>query len=280
MTAGVLNRMLVACGITAVALFGLDAPTSAHPQQGQQHQGDQKEKEQQKAQKKQEQNQKKQQQAQDQQQRQAQAQGQQRQRLTPQNQQALVHQQEQRLAQYRGHLDQQQRAAQQQSAQLQQQNRGAQYSYQQQYIAGMRLQQLRIQSQGSYDYGRDLYLYTAPSYRYSHGGRYYETNQYGVDLLRQSVNYGYEQGRLAGMADLQDRWPFNYRSSYAYQDANYGYGGFYVDRDDYNNYFREGFRRGYEDGYYGRYQYGTYSNGKGSILGAVLGAILVFEAIH
>jgi hypothetical protein len=280
MTGGVLNRMLVAFGITAVALCGLNVPTSAQSQQGQPHQGDQKEKGQQKAQKKQEQDQKKQQQAQDQQQRQAQAQSQQRQRLTQQNQQVLIHQQEQRLVQYRGHLDQQQRAAQQQSAQLQQQNRGAQYSYQQQYMAGMRQQQLRVQSQGNYDYGRDLYLYAAPSYRYSHGGRYYETNQYGVDLLQQSVNYGYEQGRLAGTADQQDRWPFNYRSSYAYQDANYGYGGFYVDRYDYNNYFREGFRRGYEDGYYSRDQYGTYANGRTSLLGAVLGAILMFEAIR
>ena len=39
--------------------------------------------------------------------------------------------------------------------------------------------------------------------------------------------------------------------------------GFYVDRDDYNYYFREGFRRGYEDGYNGRYQYGTYSGRQG-----------------
>jgi len=51
------------------------------------------------------------------------------------------------------------------------------------------------------------------------------------------------------------------------------YGGFYVDRFDYNNYFREGFRRGYEDGYYDRYQYGGYSDGRTSILAAVLGSI-------
>jgi len=48
---------------------------------------------------------------------------------------------------------------------------------------------------------------------------------------------------------------------------SYGYGGYYVECDDYNYYFREGFRRGYEDGYYSRNQYGRRSNGKYVILG-------------
>jgi hypothetical protein len=101
-----------------------------------------------------------------------------------------------------------------------------------------------------------------------------------MDLLRQAVSYGYEQGRFARMADRQDRWPFDYRASYPYQDANYGYGGFYVDRYDYNYYFRQGFRRGCEDGYYRRYHYGAYSDGRMSILGVVLGTIRVFEALR
>ena len=69
-------------------------------------------------------------------------------------------------------------------------------------------------------------------------------------------------------------------NSYAYQDANYGYGGFYVDRADYNAYFREGFRRGYEDGCNGRYRYGTYANGRGTVLGAILATIINFESIR
>ena len=267
MTAGVVNRALVAIGIAAVASCGLSAPAGAQPQQGHTQQ----DKDQQKAQKRAQQDQAKAQKQQDQDR-------QQRQHLTQQNQQALMDRQELRLNQYRKHLDQQQHAAQQQSAQLQRQHREAQHRYQQLYIADLSQQQVRIQSHGGYDYGRDLYLVQAPIYRYSRGGRYYETNQFGIDLLRHGVNAGYEQGRLAGLADQQDRWPFNYRNSYAYQDANYGYGGFYVDRLDYNNYFREGFRRGYEDGYYDRSQYGTYANGRTSILAAVLGTILVVEA--
>jgi hypothetical protein len=201
-------------------------------------------------------------------------------RRSSEAQQQLIYQQQQRLAQYRDQLDQQQRVAPQQSAQLQRQNRTAQYGYQQQYQERMHQQWLQVRGREHYDYGRDPYFTTSPTYRYSRGGRYYETNQYGVDLLRQAVSYGYDEGCLAGMADRQDRWKSSYRDSYAYQDANYGYGGFYVDRADYNAYFREGFRRGYEDGYNRRSQYGVYVSGRGTVLGAVLATILNFESIR
>ena len=54
------------------------------------------------------------------------------------------------------------------------------------------------------------------------------------------------------------------------------YDGFYVERDEYNYYFREGFQRGYEDGYYGQNQYGTYRNGKYELLGSILQTIFSF----
>jgi hypothetical protein len=252
MRVSVLNRVVVAVGISAVAVLGLSVSAYATPQQGQTRQEEQKK---QQAQKKQDQAQAK------------------------QRQQALVNQQQQRLTQYRDHLDQQQRLAQPQSAQLQQQNRHAQYTVQQQYVARLHQQQLTVQRQAPAKYGRDPYFSTPASFRYSRGGQTYETNQYGVTLLRQGVNYGYDQGYRTGQADRQDRSTSNYEGSFAYQDANYGYSGFYVERDDYNNYFREGFRRGYEDGYGGHTQYGTYVNGKGTILGAILGTILNFQAI-
>jgi hypothetical protein len=99
-------------------------------------------------------------------------------------------------------------------------------------------------------------------------------------VLRQAVNYGYEQGLAAGRADRQDRWTFGYKDLYAYQDGNYGYSGFYIERDDYNYYFREGFRRGYEDGYSNRYLYGRYSNGKYAMLGTVLSVIINLESLR
>jgi len=155
----------------------------------------------------------------------------------------------------------------------------AQYRFQQQYLEHLREQQLRLQNARDYDYDRDPYFYTAPNCRYYRGGRYYETNQYGADLLRQAVNYGYEEGFYAGQADREDGWGYSYQDSYAYQDANYGYTGYYVDRSEYNYYFREGFRRGYEDGYHSRYQYGSYADGKYVILAAVLSQILNLQSI-
>ena len=131
-----------------------------------------------------------------------------------------------------------------------------------------------------HDYDRDPYFYSAPIYRYHRGDRYYETNQYGADLLRQAVNYGYEQGFRAGEADRQDRWHSNYQGSFAYQDANYGYTGYYVDQDEYNYYFRQGFRHGYEDGFNSRYQYGQYSNGSYIVLEVTLGQILGFQLLR
>ena len=105
-------------------------------------------------------------------------------------------------------------------------------------------------------------------------------NRYGADLLRRAVNYGYAEGYRAGVADREDRWRYDYRDCYAYQDANYGYDGYWEDQDAYNYYFRQGFERGYQDGYYSRYQYGTFHNGEYNILGAVLSRILNFVALR
>jgi hypothetical protein len=187
--------------------------------------------------------------------------------------------QQQRLTQYSQNLDQQQRVWQQHEAALQQQRRMAKYRYQQEYVGHLREQHTRLLNE-RHDYDNDPYFYTAWNYRYNRGGRYYETNQYGANLLREAVSYGYEQGFLAGRADRRDRWRYNYQDSYAYQDANYGYNGYYVPQGEYNYYFREGFRRGYEDGYYSRYKYGSYSSGKYTILGAILGSILDMQSLR
>jgi hypothetical protein len=108
----------------------------------------------------------------------------------------------------------------------------------------------------SYNYYNDPYYYTANDYRYYRGGSWYGINRYGADILRQAINYGYQEGLYAGRADRMDGWRFDYRNAWVYRDANYGYRGFYVQQREYNYYFREGFRRGYEDGYYTRYNYG------------------------
>ena len=301
MKVNILYRMLVAALISAVSLAGMSMPANAHqqPQQAQEQKKKQKKEQPKQAQKQQTKQQKEQQRAQHEQQALQQKQDRppgwdkgkkvgwgdsnvppgQLGRLPQKRQQQLIVQQQQRLAQYRQYLDLQQHLAEQRTAQLQQQRRTAQYRYQQQYFERMRLQQMRLQSE-RHDYSNDPYYYTAPSYRYQRGGSYYETNQYGADQLRQAVNNGYGQGLRAGQADRQDRWNANYQDSYAYQDANYGYSGYYMSQADYNHYFREGFRRGYEDGYNSRAQYGSQSNGSYSMVGAILSQILNLQPLR
>jgi len=155
----------------------------------------------------------------------------------------------------------------------------AQYRFQQEYLERVRQQQIDLRDH-RFDYDHDPYFYTAPIYRYNRGGSYYEINEHGAKTLRQAVNYGYEEGFRAGRADQDDRWGSNYKDSYAYRDANYGFSGYYVNRDDYNYYFREGFRRGYEDGYNSRYRYGRFADGNPSILETILTQILNFQSIR
>jgi hypothetical protein len=202
-------------------------------------------------------------------------------RLSRERQTWLIRQQRAQIATYNQRLVRQQQIAVQRATLLQQQRRLNQYRYQQDYLSQLRQQQLALASQAAYDYDNDPYYYTAPTYRYSRAGRSYETNQYGADILKQSVNYGYEQGLRAGQADRADGYRQDYRSSYAYQDANYGYTGRYVAQADYNYYFREGFRRGYEDGYGSRSQYGApLAGGKAAILANVLTTILNLRSLR
>ena len=175
-------------------------------------------------------------------------------------------------------MQQQQPIARQQIAQLRQ-HRSSQYKFQMRYLQQLAQQQLIYRNHG-YDYYNGPRYYTAANYRYYRGGNYYEINNYGADVLRQAVNNGYEQGYYAGRADRQDRWHDSYEDSYAYQDANYGYSGYYVSQEDYNYYFRQGFQRGYNDGYRSVRQYGRFYNGRYSMLAPALATILILEALH
>jgi hypothetical protein len=200
-------------------------------------------------------------------QQQLQAQQRERQRVTQrrqdqqEQQQLRVHQQ--RMDQYDQQRRQLDSLAQQRERLLQEQGRLAHLRFHQQYQERLRQDQMHLRNARSYER-------SAPNHRYSRGGRLYRTNQYGAEMLRRALNYGYEEGVRAGQADREDRARFNYRDSYAYQDATCGYAGYHVDLSEYRYYFREGFTRGYQDGYYGRYRYGRHSNGAFSLLDNVL----------
>jgi hypothetical protein len=106
------------------------------------------------------------------------------------------------------------------------------------------------------------------------------TNQYGADVLRQAVELGYEQGYHAGSIDRREGAPADFQRAFDFENGNFGYAGTYVPESDYSFYFREGFQRGYDDGYWSRSQFGTFSNGKAAILGAVALGILGLTMIH
>jgi hypothetical protein len=117
-------------------------------------------------------------------------------------------------------------------------------------------------------------------YRYRIGGVYRETNQYGVDVLRQAVSLGYQRGYQAGQLDLRDRVPPDFRRAFDYENGNYGFTPNYIPESDYSYYFREGFQRGYDDAYGNSLRYGTFSNGSASILCDVLAGILGLTSIR
>jgi hypothetical protein len=118
-------------------------------------------------------------------------------------------------------------------------------------------------------YGNNNNVIVATRYRVNRGGRYYNTDQRGADLLRQAVNAGYQQGYNAGQMDRRGRRNSSWNNNSIYNQGTYGYQT-YVDRSQYQYYFQQGFQKGYQDGYNSRSQYGNGS----SILGSILGQIL------
>jgi len=188
--------------------------------------------------------------------------------------------QRQREAEYRRYIDARNAAEAQRIAALRNERRAQQYAYQQWYWRQQQAMQARWTPRDAYN---DPY-YSAPvRYRYVRDGRYYNADRYAADMLQQAVRYGYDMGARAGNADRVDGWRSDWRNNFAYQDASYGYNGNYVDQDEYNYYFRQGFQRGYDDAYGQDYRYGTY-NGNGAygngndtvatILASVLQSIL------
>jgi hypothetical protein len=194
-------------------------------------------------------------------------------RVSDMERQRRIAEQRQRATDYRHYLDARQSMERQRAVALQQQRRMQQYQYQQWYWNQQRAMQAQWNARND-NYYNDPYYYTPASYRYYRDGRYHDVNRYAANLLQQAVRYGYEQGVRAGRADRLDHWRSDYRDNYAYLDASYGYVGYYVNRDEYNYYFRQGFRRGYEDGYGRDYRHGRYDDGSYIILAAVLSAIL------
>lgn len=114
--------------------------------------------------------------------------------------------------------------------------------------------------------------YERRMYRVYNNGNYYQTDDRGVQILRDAVNRGYQQGYNAGQSGRRNR-NSSYNNLSIYRNGTYGYNS-YVNSSQYRYYFQQGFQRGYEDGYNSRYQYGYRSNNGINILGSILSGIL------
>jgi len=114
---------------------------------------------------------------------------------------------------------------------------------------------------------------TGQYYRVYRNGSYYSTDYRGAEMLRQAVRNGYAQGYQQGRMDRRYGRGHDYYGNSMYSNGNYGYQS-YVDRNQYQYYFQQGFQRGYEDGYYSRAQYGYRSGNGFSIAAGVLNTIL------
>ena len=210
-------------------------------------------------------------------------------RVSQQEQQARIQKQEQQLAVYRKNIALREELAEKDAQILRQQKRIQHLRFQEQYEERLRAQRAQL-SQARYDYNNDPYYYTAPNVRYLRDGQYRQTNQYGIEETGEGAcRPATTKAIRAGRADREDRWRYDYRSAFAYQDANYGYDGRYIAQDEYNHYFREGFQRGYDDGYYARNKYGRKNDGDGNVIegvndewliaGGVIAAILGYQLL-
>jgi len=131
-------------------------------------------------------------------------------------------------------------------------------------------QQRRAQEQRRYDQQRyNQQINQRRTYRVYNG---YQTDDRGVQILRDAVNRGYQQGFYAGQTGRRSGG-YGYNNLSSYRSGTYGYNS-YVNSSAYRYYFQQGFQRGYEDGYYSRNQYGYRSNNGINILGSILSGIL------
>lgn len=88
--------------------------------------------------------------------------------------------------------------------------------------------------------------------RRNRDGRYDDRYGYGNNQLRQTaLNAGYNEGIKEGRKDRSNRERFEYRDEEDYRNANTDYSSRLGSREQYAQYFRQGFVNGYSDGYRG-----------------------------
>lgn len=112
-------------------------------------------------------------------------------------------------------------------------------------------------------------------YKVFQNGKMFVTDARGLEMLKQAVIRGYEEGFKSGLNDRKNRMKGGFNNSMMYRNANFGYQNS-VELKQYQFFFQKGFSEGYSDGFNTRKFRGWYQN-DGKLSEKELKAILKYE---
>lgn len=112
-------------------------------------------------------------------------------------------------------------------------------------------------------------------YKVFQNGKMIITDARGLEMLKQAVIRGYEEGFKNGLADRKNRKKAGFNKLSVYKNANFGYQNS-VELKQYQFFFQKGFSEGYEDGFNTKKFRGWYQN-DGNLSEKELKAILKYE---
>jgi hypothetical protein len=112
-------------------------------------------------------------------------------------------------------------------------------------------------------------------YKVFQNGKMFITDSRGLEMLKQAVIRGYEEGFKSGLSDRKNRKKGGFNNSMMYRNASFGYQNS-VELKQYQFFFQKGFSEGYEDGFNTRRFRGWYQN-DGKLSERELQAILKYE---
>ncbi len=181
-------------------------------------------------------------------------------------------------AQSRGQNDRQSSQVYNQKAEQQRIETEKQRQYEEQTrLEQQRQEQLRVKyerDRGSNDRDRNSWEKNV-RYKVFQNGRMFVTDSRGLEMLKQAVIRGYEQGFKSGLADRRNRKKGGYNNSSIYRNGNFGYQNS-VEMKQYQFFFQKGFTEGYEDGLNTR-KFRSWFQNDGKLSERELRAILKYE---
>lgn len=162
-------------------------------------------------------------------------------------------------------------------SQVYNQNQRMEMEKQRQYEEQTRIEQQR-QEQLRMQYERNRKPWEKNvRYKVYQNGRFIFTDARGLEMLKQAVIRGYEEGFKNGQIDRKNRRRGMFNKSSIYRNGNIGFQKG-IDMKQYQFFFQKGFSEGYEDGFNTRKFRGWYQN-DGKLSEKELREILKYERV-